>query len=119
MKSNLEILNEKLELAIGFYKDPDGDGSGNFYLLGALPALIRWDDEEEDSPVLLRGRVVLTGVKGGRIRDVLGKKGNIDAIARHVDNSLIFKLLKGFDEQIVKIEEKRKLYGRKLTHITL
>jgi len=119
MQSSVDLIKDRIEFALGYLADENDKSTGGFYLLGSLPAIIRWEGEDTDSEITLLGRVKLTSVKNGRLKDVIGKKGKIEAIANHVDDALIIQLLEGFDKQLSNLVIKRKLYGRPFTTIDI
>ena len=110
-------IEDNLEITIGFLRPEELGGQGNFYLLGALRAEIKWADGSKEEADLL-GRVKITEAKKS-LKQILGLKSKVSEIVEFVDQEKITTLVNDMARGIETAATAKKLWGRELEEIRL
>jgi hypothetical protein len=110
-------IEDNLEITIGFLRPEELGGQGNFYLLGALRAEIKWADGSKEEADLL-GRVKITEAKKS-LKQILGLKSKVSEIVEFVDQEKINNLVTDMTLGVQKAMIAKKLWGRELEELRL
>jgi len=110
-------IENNLELTIGFLRPAELGGQGNFYLMGAVKAKVKWADGQQEDVDLL-GRIKITEAKKS-FKHLLGLKSKVSEIVEVVDAEKLNALITEMTLGVQKAQLAKKLWGRELEEISL